>query len=347
MNIIQKLLSQRGVLLADGATGSNLFKVGLQNGACPELWNATNPECITAQYQSFVDAGSDIILTNTFGATSLRLSSHDLADRAAELNIKGAQLARACVDATQREIIIGGSIGPSGGILKPLGDMEFDDAVAAFAVQATALKAGGADVLWIETMSSQEEVQAAVSGAATAGLPIVVTFSVDTNGRTMMGLAPANIVELSQKLSTPPEAIGSNCGVGAGELVAATLNMKRACDARGLETIIVAKANCGIPQYLDGEIVYSGDQAIMSAYARLAMDAGAQIIGGCCGTTPSHIKAMRESIDTHEIKSPPTLEDIELKLGEISTGAKAQLRGEMSIAAGAISGARARRQRAR
>ena len=344
-NIIGKLLRERGVLLADGATGSNLFDAGLPSGDAPELWNDTHPERIARQYQTFIDAGSDIILTNTFGGTHYRLQRHDAGERVAELNRKGARIAREQVDKAGREIIIGGSMGPTGEIMQPLGELGFDDAADAFEQQARALEEGGADVFWIETMSSREEVQAAVAGASRAGLPVVATFSVDTNGRTMMGLAPADIVKLSHQMPRVPDAIGANCGVGASELVAATINMRHACELLNIEPVIVAKANCGVPQYVDGAIVYTGDQRIMSEYAKLAMDAGANIIGGCCGTTPSHIAAMRAAIDQHRPRAAPTLAAIENSLGEVSAGAKAQLRGEMSIAAGALSNRSARTRR--
>ena len=343
-NIIDELLTERGVLLADGATGSNLFDVGLQTGDSPELWNALHPERIARQYQTFIDAGSDIILTNTFGGTRHRLKLHGAEARVAELNRAGARIARELADKAGRKIIVGGSMGPSGEIMQPLGALSHADAADAFEAQARALEAGGADVFWIETMSSREEVQAAVDGAARANLPIVATFSVDTNGRTMMGLAPADIVALSYRMERVPDAIGANCGVGASELIAATINMQHASAQQNVDPVIVAKANCGVPAYIDGKIVYSGNARIMSEYARLAVDAGAKIIGGCCGTTPAHITAMRAALDQHQRRPVPTLEVIESKLGEVSAGAKAQLRGEMSIAAGALGGAGGRRR---
>lgn len=341
--LLAKLLKQRGVLLADGATGSNLFDSGLQTGDSPELWNDIQPERVAKNYQSFIDAGSDIILTNTFGGNRHRLKLHKAAQRVSELNIKGAQLARQQVEKAAREIVIGGSIGPSGEILQPLGALSVAAAADAFEEQAHALKQGGVDVLWIETMSSKEEVEAAVLGAARANLPMVVTFSVDTNGRTMMGLAPADIVKICLKMESMPFAIGANCGVGASELVAAVVNMRQALAQAKVETIIVSKANCGIPEYIDGKIVYSGSEQIMADYSRLAMDAGARIIGGCCGTTSAHVKAMRVALDGHQKQTLPDVETIENKLGEVSVGAKAQLRGEMSIAAGALSDRGARK----
>jgi 5-methyltetrahydrofolate--homocysteine methyltransferase len=347
--LLAKLLEERGILLADGATGSNLFGMGLQTGDSPELWNDIHPDRIATLHQGFIDAGSDIILTNTFGGTRHRLKLHNAEDRVTELNIKGAQIARQQVGTADREIVIGGSMGPTGEIMEPLGSLTETAAADAFEEQAVALKQGGVDVLWIETMSSREEVQAAVTGASRAGLPIVATFSVDTNGRTMMGLAPADIVEIALGMENTPFAIGANCGVGASELVAAVINMEQSLSQQQVETIIVSKANCGIPEYIDGKIVYSGTKEIMADYIRLAVDSGARIVGGCCGTSPGHIQAMRVALDQHQKQPAPDLETIERTLGEVSSGAKAQLRGEMSIAAGALSdrGERSSRRRRR
>ncbi len=310
------------------------------------MWNDIHPDRIATQYQSFIDAGSDIILTNTFGGTRYRLKLHGAEERVEELNSKAALIARELVDQCDKVVLIGGSIGPTGEILQPLGSLSVEDAAAAFEEQALALKAGGVDVLWIETMSSEEEASAAVMGAAKAGLPIVTTYSVDTNGRTMMGLTPADIVKFSAQLDPAPFAIGANCGVGASESVAAVINMLHASGHKEANPVVVVKANCGIPEYIDGKIVYSGTTKIMSEYVRLAVDAGARIIGGCCGTTPFHVQEMRKALDQHTKGEVPDLLSIEEKLGEVSNGAKAQLRGEMSIAAGALND-RTERKRSR
>ena len=347
MDLLSRLLNERGVLLADGATGSNLFGAGLQTGDSPELWNDIHPDRIANQYRSFIDAGSDIILTNTFGGTRYRLGLHDAAHRVHELNVKAAQIARNQVDAAGREIIVAGSMGPTGEILEPLGSLSVEAAAEAFAEQANALKEGGVDVLWIETISSREEATAAVMGASQAGLPVVATFSVDTNGRTMMGLTPADIVGLSLEMDNAPFAIGANCGIGASDLVAAIVNMQSEINQRGVDMIVIAKANCGVPEYIDGKIVYSGTEEIMADYIRLAMDAGATIIGGCCGTTPAHVRAMRDALDHHSKGHSPGLETIESTLGKISSGARAQLGGDLSIAGGALREPGERRSRRR
>ena len=225
-NRFERLLNEKDTLLADGATGTNLFAIGLQSGDAPELWNVDEPEKIAAHYRSFIEAGSDIVLTNTFGGTRYRLKLHKAEDRVAELNIAAAMLLKAEIEASGRDIVVAGSIGPTGEILAPLGELQPDDAVAAFAEQAIALKEGGADVLWIETMSSREEVQLAVKGAGQAGLPIVFTMSFDTNGRTMMGIGALDLMDIHENLDPAVHACGTNCGVGASEVVAAVLNMK-------------------------------------------------------------------------------------------------------------------------
>ena len=341
-NRFNHLLATRPWLLADGATGSNLFDVGLMSGDAPELWNTEHPERIAALHQSFVDAGADILLTNSFGGTIYRLKLHNAQGRMAELNTLAAQIARRVADASGRAIAVAGSMGPTGEIMEPIGPLTYDEAKAAFAEQALALKAGGADVLWIETMSSREEVEAAVAGAGVAGLPIVCTLSFDTNGRTMMGISPSDFSGIEKTLSPRLAACGTNCGVGASEVVACIHNLAQ---SMGPEVVLVAKGNCGVPQYVDGAICYNGTPEIMALYARMALDAGARIIGGCCGTSAKHLRAMREALEAHTPGPAPTLEEINARLGEVSNGARAQWGGEQSRAGGAAPGANLSRGR--
>jgi len=332
------LLAQRPWLLADGATGSNLFERGLVSGDAPELWNVDHADRIAGLHRSFVEAGADIILTNSFGGTRFRLKLHQAEARVAELNEKAAQIARSEADRAGRTVLVGGSMGPTGEILEPIGPLSLDEAREGFAEQAAALARGGADILWIETMSSVEETEAAIAGARPTGLPIVATLSFDTNGRTMMGIAPADLAGLHRKHGLA--ACGSNCGVGPSELIACIVNLATAADPAA---ILVAKANCGIPQFVDGAISFSGTPALMAEYARMALDAGARIIGGCCGTSPEHLRMMREALETHVRQPSPDLAMIESRLGSISSGATAQLRGELDRLAGAAPGAKGRR----
>jgi len=334
---LTSLLAERPWLLADGATGSNLFDLGLQSGDAPELWNTDHPDRIAQLQRAFVEAGADIILTNSFGGTRYRLKLHKAADRVAELNEKAARIARTEADRAGRMVLVAGSIGPTGEILEPLGPLALDAAREAFAEQAVALARGGADILWIETMSSIEETEAAVAGARETGLPIVATLSFDTNGRTMMGVTPFDLAGLHRKHRLA--ACGSNCGTGPSELVACIVNLATASDT---SAILVAKANCGIPQFIDGAIRFNGTPELMAQFACLSLDAGARIIGGCCGTTPETLRIMRRALESHVRGSKPDLPTIVARLGAISSGATAQSRGDLSRQAGAA-GASAKR----
>ena len=329
MNPFEKLLGEKATLLADGATGTTFFGLGLQSGDAPELWNIEFPERVALHYQAFVDAGSDLILTNSFGGTRYRLKLHQAESRVAELNIAAATILREVVDNCGREIIVAGSIGPTGEILAPLGDLQAEDAISAFAEQALALEQGGADVIWIETMSSQEEVEYAVRGAQQTALPIVFTMSFDTNGRTMMGVGAEDMMKLNHRLGV--HACGTNCGIGASEVVAAILNMQASKPADGNDPVLVAKANCGIPEFIAGEIHYNGTPEIMARYATMARDAGARIVGGCCGTSPEHVAAMRHALDNTAPGPVPSIEDVERELGAVTKGAHAQAGGQHEV----------------
>ena len=335
---LSKLLALRPWLLADGATGSNLFSMGLVSGDAPELWNATHPERIAALVRSFIEAGADIVLTNSFGGTRYRLMLHQAEGRVGELNRAAARIARAEADASDREIVVAGCIGPTGEILEPLGPLSAEAARAAFAEQAVALAEGGVDVLWIETMSSKEEFEAAILGARSAGLPIVGTMSFDTNGRTMMALTPGDLAAIHRTHGLL--ACGSNCGTGLAELVASVINLATASEP---DAVLVAKSNCGIPKYVDGKIRYDGTPELMAIYAGLAYDAGARIIGGCCGTTPAHLRAMRLALNAHTRGEVVDVEQLEARLGTVSSGARAQLKGLLDRASGAAPNAAARR----
>ncbi len=313
------LLETKPVILADGATGTNMFAYGLASGDAPELWNVEHPDRVAALHRSFVDAGCDLFLTNTFGGTRHRLKLHKAGDRVAELNEAGARVARKVADAAPRPVIVAGSMGPTGELFEPLGPLTMEEGIAAFEEQAQALVEGGVDVLWVETMSSREEVEAALTGGAKTGLPMVCTLSFDTNGSTMMGITPADFVALCRELGPSPAAYGTNCGVGPAEVVAGILGLRGA--AHG-DDLLVAKANCGIPEFVDGAIRYGGTAELMADYACLAVDAGARIVGGCCGTTPEILRAMREALDAHQRGDAPTLDTVEQRLGAVSAGAR-------------------------
>jgi 5-methyltetrahydrofolate--homocysteine methyltransferase len=315
---LQELLSERPWLLADGATGTNFFLRGLGHGDAPELWNLDNPEQVRAHYRDFIEAGADIVLTNTFGGTANRLKLHGADDQVFEINKRAAELLCEEIAASGRQVICAGSVGPTGELFEPLGPLTQETGVAAFAEQCRGLAAGGAEVAWIETMSAPEELKAAVEGARQAGLPVVCTMSFDTNGRTMMGITPGQLAELAHGLEPAPIAFGGNCGTGAAELVAALVYMH---DAVGPTDVVVAKANCGIPQYVDGQVVYNGTPELMARYAIMARNAGARIIGGCCGTTAAHIRSMRKALEETAPGELPTIEAVTAALGEVAAPA--------------------------
>ena len=341
-NILDRLLSTRPYLLADGATGTNLIEMGLRSGDAPEPWNVDHPERVERLHRSFVAAGADIILTNSFGGNRCRLALHGSQNRVAELNERAARIARRVADESERPIIVAGSMGPTGELFAPLGDLRVEEGATAFASQARALADGGADLLWVETLSSREEVEAALEGAHVTGLPVVCTLSFDTNGSTMMGLSPSEFATLCRTMTPAPHAFGANCGLGPAETVVGVLNLARA--ARDTD-VIVAKGNCGIPEYVDGVIEYGGTPELMAKYARLACDAGARIIGGCCGTTSEHLRAMHEALAGHTGGARPTGDEVAATLGEITPGARAQLEGRMH--ADTVAVGRRRRSRRR
>lgn len=312
---LSKLLQDRDWLLADGATGTNLFNMGLMSGDAPELWNVDAPDKIRSLYRGAVEAGSDIFLTNSFGGNASRLKLHDAQNRVSELNRIAAELGREVADAAGRPVVVAGSVGPTGDIMEPVGTLSHAEAVEMFHEQAEGLKAGGADVLWVETISAPEEFRAAAEAFALAGMPWCGTMSFDTAGRTMMGVTASDMVQLAQSLPNPPLAFGANCGTGASDLLRTTLSFA----AQGPDLPLIAKGNAGIPKYVDGHIHYDGTPELMGDYAVMARDAGARIIGGCCGTMPDHLRAMREALETRPKGARPTLEQIVAAIGGFSS----------------------------
>ncbi len=317
MGKFEAMLATRDWILADGATGTNLFNMGLMSGDAPELWNESEPDKIRALYKGSVDAGSDLFLTNSFGGNASRLKLHDAQDRAFELSKIAAELGRDVADASGRTVIVAGSVGPTGDIMQPVGSLSHTDAVEIFHEQAEGLKAGGADVLWLETISAPEEYRAAAEAFARADMPWCGTMSFDTAGRTMMGVTSTAMAQLVEEFETPPLAFGANCGTGASDLLRTVQGFVAAGTARP----IIAKGNAGIPKYHDGHIHYDGTPELMADYAVLARDSGAKIIGGCCGTMPEHLEKMRGALETRAAGPRPTLDAIVGALGPFSSEA--------------------------
>ena len=295
MGRLRELLDEKGVLLADGATGTNFFNMGLVSGDAPELWNDDEPEKVLALHQGFVDAGADIILTNTFGANRHRLKLHNAQDRATELSKKAAQLARQVADGVDHPVLVAGSVGPTGELFEPLGELTREAAMESFTEQMIGLR----DYLF--------------------------TASFDTAGRTMMGITPTQLMEIATTRPQGPVAVGANCGVGATDLLYSILDMTAAPQDK---IAVVAKANCGVPRVSGDKVIYTGTPELMADYARFAMDAGATITGGCCGTSYEHLAAMRGAVDTHTKRDRPQLTDVVAATGplvnEISQAAESK-----------------------
>jgi len=310
---LESLLAQKPLILADGATGTNFMEMGLEPGFPPDLWNLSEPFKPTDLHQMFVDAGSDIILTNTFGANAPRLKLHDAQDQTYAINKAGAEIAGRVAEAADRPVVVAGSVGPTGELFEPMGAMTAESARAEFLEQMRGLKDGGADVIWIETMSAAEEILAACEAAIALDMPYVFTGSFDTAGKTMMGIAPGDIHKVTDDLPVKPLAYGANCGVGASDMVVSNQAMTRATP----ESVVVGKANCGIPVIKGKNTVYTGTPEIMATFVQMAADSGVRIIGGCCGTAPNHIAAMRVAIDNYTPSAPPKLADIIEKIGPL------------------------------
>ena len=286
------LLAEGGTILADGAMGTMLFANGLQFGDPPETWNVAHPDVVRRIHRGYINAGSRIVLTNTFGGNRLRLRLHGLDNRVAELNRTAAILLRAEADAAGGRALVAGDLGPSGEIMAPLGTLEEDEAVDVFEEQARALIAGGVDLIWVETMSHLSEITAAIRGARRANpdIPVIGTMTFDTRGHTMMGVSPEAAARAL--LAAGADAIGGNCGNGPDELLPVVEKMH----AVAPDAVIVAKSNAGMPELVDLRAVYRADPPTMAEAGLGFHAAGARIIGACSGSSPAHLAAMAEAL---------------------------------------------------
>ena len=283
---------EKGILISDGAMGTMLQGKGLTDGGAPELWNVENPTAIEEVLEEYAAAGANLITTNTFGGTRGRLQMHGLEDRLFELNKAGAEIARKVADRHPGCFVMG-DVGPSGELMEPMGTMTLDEAKALFADQIKALVAGGVDAILIETMSDLQEVEAAVKAAKEVApeLPIIVTFSFDTNLRTMMGVKPA--VAVKTLASEGVRIIGANCGRGVDEM---RVIAKELTEARPEGVFIITQSNAGLPKLVGGDFIYDGTPEEMSKYAVDMKNLGVNVIGSCCGSSPAHTKAMASAI---------------------------------------------------
>jgi 5-methyltetrahydrofolate--homocysteine methyltransferase len=275
------------VLISDGAWGTLLHKCGLQIGECPELWNVTHRSEVTSVAKGYIDAGADMILTNSFGASPVKLAHYGLKERTAELNEAAAVISR---EAAGENHFVLGSIGPTGVILM-MGDVSEEELYTGFCTQAKALQHGGVDAFCIETMSAIDEAGIAIRAAKeSTGLEIVCTFTFERTAageyRTMMGVSPTEMVEAM--LAAGANIIGANCGNGIEGMIDIVKEI-RAADG---SIPVLVHANAGKPSVENGQTVFPETPEIMAEKAMDLVDAGANIIGGCCGTTPDHIAAL-------------------------------------------------------
>ena len=275
------------IFLADGATGTMLQANGLETGRIPETWILEQPQQIRALHRAYVDAGCDIILTCSFGGTRYRLAGDGLASQVRQVNQRAAELAR---EVAGDAIFVAGDMGPTGQLLAPFGPLTPAAVADAYAEQAAGLAEGGADFLLVETMSDLSEASAAISGARQAtSLSIFCTFSFDTHGRTMMGIRPEQV---AREISPLVEGVGANCGRAPSEYQEFLEAMHQAAP----DAILWAKPNAGLPQVRGDKVVYDASPEDMGRIALELREAGARVIGGCCGTGPRHLAAMAAAL---------------------------------------------------
>jgi len=290
-------LQKRRILVSDGAWGTRFASMGLEAGECAELWNSTHPDRVREVAASYVEAGSDLILTNTFQGSPLALERHGLAERAAELNAAGARISLEA--AAGSGVLVAASIGPSGGLLEPLGALSLEQLEASFRNQIRAVVGAGVRLLCVETMTAIEEACAAVrAGRAVARelgveLEVMATLSYERTPagfRTVMGVDIPTAVRALEQAGA--DVLGSNCGNGIEQMVPITAEYRR---HSGRPLLI--QSNAGLPQLLGGRTVFRQSPADMARWVPDLLAAGASIIGGCCGTGPDHIRALRAAVD--------------------------------------------------
>ncbi|MCU7495641.1 MAG: 5-methyltetrahydrofolate--homocysteine methyltransferase [Ignavibacteria bacterium] len=286
-------LNSGTILLSDGAMGTELQKRGMKTGACPEELNFVSPEIIQSIHSEYYEAGSDIVETNSFGSNRIRLSLHQKEDRAYDFARKAAELAR---EVCPRGKFVAGSIGPTGEILSPLGPLNLQEAYDAFAEEAEALAEGGVDVIFVETMMSIEEAETAVKAAKEkTGLPVCasMTYEVGPSGpKTMWGVDVKTSIERLTEAGA--DVIGSNCGRGFDEMIMVMRQMRPLT-----EKPVLAQSNAGIPEWVNGLSVYKETPGIILPKAEELLKIGINIIGGCCGTGPHHIREIRKLADKY------------------------------------------------
>ena len=298
-------LLSAGVVLADGAMGTMLYEAGLPLDDCLDATNRSHPEIVARIHLDYLNAGAAIIETNTFGANRFRLETHGLVDAVQDLNARGVRLAREAREISGSPALVAGSVGPTGRTLEPFGTLSREEAYAAFREQIECLLERGVDLLTIETMGNLDEMETAIQAAQDAGdLPIIAMMTFAEDGRTLTGNTPAEVIARLAALNVA--VVGANCSVGPQRLLGSIRAMKAAVDRlEGPRPALAAMPNAGWPTRVGDRLIYRSSPEYFADFARRAVEAGASIVGGCCGTTPAHIAAMRAALDQETSPSEP------------------------------------------
>jgi 5-methyltetrahydrofolate--homocysteine methyltransferase len=290
VNRLAALLGEQpGPVLFDGGMGTLLQDRGLDDGGAGELWNVERPELVRDAHASYAASGAHILTTNTFGGSRPRLAMHGLEDRVHELNAAAAAIARAVAD--EHGLLVAGDLGPTGELLEPLGTMSPEQAEEIFAEQLAGLRDGGIDLVLVETMSDLGEAEAAIRAARSVvpDAPVAATMSFDTNLRTMMGVRPGDAAVALARAGA--DAVGANCGRGPEEMESIA---EQLAEARPDGVLLVAQSNAGLPQVVGDHFEYDRSPTDLAEHARVLRKLGIDLLGGCCGSTPAHIAAMRD-----------------------------------------------------
>ncbi len=305
-DLIERL--QRGPVLCDGAMGTQLHAHGVTFDHSLDGVNLTQPEMVLSVHRGYVEAGADLLETNTFGGNRFRLLEHDLEDKVAEINRSGVRLARKAADESRRKIFVAGSVGPLGIRLAPLGRVTATEALVAFKEQIAALNEAGVDALIIETFSDLNEIVQAIKAAreVNANLPLITQMTFTEDGCTPLGDTPEQVARKLCELEV--DVIGANCSVGPAKLLPVVQALSRSAAQVDCRPLVSIQPNAGWPQHRGARLIYPATPEYFGDFARRFLQAGASIIGGCCGTTPEHIRAMRAALDEVELRRAITVE---------------------------------------
>lgn len=281
-----KAIAEGKILVSDGAMGTMLQSLGLEAGQCPEMWNLTHPETVQQVHRAYLEAGAQFLTTNTFGGNRVRLSAHGLEAQLAEMNQRGVELAREVAGETA---VVMASVGPTGALLEPLGDLSEAQAFGIFSEQMAALQEGGADTVILETFMALEEIVTALRAAKSLGMKVIASMSFGTGERTMMGVTPEQCA--TTLMQEGALVVGANCSTGAQEMVPVIRRMRQA-----VSIPLIAQPNAGMPVLVEGKAVYTQTPEEMAQFVPQFVEAGANIIGSCCGSTPEFTRAIADAL---------------------------------------------------